>query len=116
MSAKFGPAGNSESFSKMGYKSSLDVPEYVEKTFAARPVGANNTTRRCNCTSIRTSAEINVVFPVPAYPQSIKTALSSDENIKSDNFSKEISCSAVGLNGKFALICAAKYLFITFIK
>lgn len=31
MSAKFGPAGNSESFSAMGYKSSLQVPEYVEK-------------------------------------------------------------------------------------
>ncbi len=31
MKARFGPAGNSESFSKMGYKSSLDVPEYVEK-------------------------------------------------------------------------------------
>lgn len=31
MKAKFGPAGNSESFSKMGYKSSLDVPEYIEK-------------------------------------------------------------------------------------
>ena len=31
MSAKFGPAGNSESFSKMGYKSSLEVPEYIEK-------------------------------------------------------------------------------------
>lgn len=31
MSAKFGPAGNSESFAKMGYKHSLDVPEYVEK-------------------------------------------------------------------------------------
>lgn len=31
MSAKFGPAGNSESFSKMGYKGSLQVPEYIEK-------------------------------------------------------------------------------------
>ncbi len=31
MSARFGPAGNSESFSKMGYKSSLFVPEYIEK-------------------------------------------------------------------------------------
>lgn len=31
MSAKFGPAGNSESFTKMGYKHSLQVPEYVEK-------------------------------------------------------------------------------------
>ncbi len=31
MSAKFGPAGNSESFFKMGYKGSLQVPEYVEK-------------------------------------------------------------------------------------
>ena len=31
MSAKFGPAGNSESFFKMGYKGSLDVPEYVQK-------------------------------------------------------------------------------------
>ena len=31
MSAKFGPAGNSLSFEKMGYKGSLDVPEYVVK-------------------------------------------------------------------------------------
>ncbi len=31
MSAKFGPAGNSESFTKMGYKSSLQVPEYIVK-------------------------------------------------------------------------------------
>lgn len=29
MSAIFGPAGNSESFSKMGYKHSLDVPKYL---------------------------------------------------------------------------------------
>lgn len=29
MSAKFGPAGNSLSFSAMGYKSSLEVPQYV---------------------------------------------------------------------------------------
>lgn len=31
MSARFGPAGNSDSFTKMGYKSSLDVPEYIGK-------------------------------------------------------------------------------------
>lgn len=31
MSAKFGPAGNSESFALMKYKSSLDVPEYIER-------------------------------------------------------------------------------------
>ncbi len=31
MSAKFGPAGNSLSFSQMGYKHSLQVPEYIEK-------------------------------------------------------------------------------------
>ena len=31
MSAIFGPAGNSESFTTLGYKSSLDVPEYVVK-------------------------------------------------------------------------------------
>lgn len=31
MAAKFGPAGNSESFTAMGYKQSLDIPEYVEK-------------------------------------------------------------------------------------
>ena len=31
MSAKFGPAGNSESFAAMGYKHSLQVPEYIEK-------------------------------------------------------------------------------------
>ena len=31
MSAKFGPAGTSDSFAKMGYKGSLDMPEYIEK-------------------------------------------------------------------------------------
>ena len=31
MKARFGPAGNSNSFSAMGYKGSLDVPEYIEK-------------------------------------------------------------------------------------
>ncbi len=31
MSALFGPAGTSDSFSKMGYKNSLQVPEYIEK-------------------------------------------------------------------------------------
>lgn len=31
MSALFGPAGNSESFTKMGYKHSLQVPEYIVK-------------------------------------------------------------------------------------
>ena len=31
MSALFGPAGNSESFAKMGYKTSLQVPEYLVK-------------------------------------------------------------------------------------
>ncbi len=31
MSAKFGPAGNSISFTAMGYKGSLQVPEYVER-------------------------------------------------------------------------------------
>lgn len=31
MSAKFGPAGNSDSFFKMGYKGSLHIPEYVER-------------------------------------------------------------------------------------
>ncbi|MBQ8203364.1 MAG: TIM barrel protein [Clostridia bacterium] len=31
MSAKFGPAGNSVSFTAMGYKHSLQVPEYLEK-------------------------------------------------------------------------------------
>lgn len=31
MSARFGPAGNSQSFSAMGYKHSLQVPEYLVK-------------------------------------------------------------------------------------
>lgn len=31
MSSVFGPAGNSKSFSEMGYKSSLQVPEYLVK-------------------------------------------------------------------------------------
>lgn len=32
MSAKFGPAGTSENFKKLGYKSSLDVPEFIVKS------------------------------------------------------------------------------------
>lgn len=31
MSAKFGPAGNSQSFKDLGYKHSLEVPEYILK-------------------------------------------------------------------------------------
>ena len=31
MPAKFGPAGNSDSFKTMGYKHSLQVPEYIVK-------------------------------------------------------------------------------------
>lgn len=31
MSAKFGPAGSAESFKAMGYKSSLQIPEYLNK-------------------------------------------------------------------------------------
>ena len=31
MSAKFGPAGSAESFKVMGYKSSLQIPEYLNK-------------------------------------------------------------------------------------
>ena len=31
MSAKFGPAGSAESFKKMGYKSSLQIPEYLNR-------------------------------------------------------------------------------------
>lgn len=31
MFAKFGPAGNAESFKAMGYKNTLDVPEYIIK-------------------------------------------------------------------------------------
>ena len=32
MAAKFGPAGTSDNFKKMGYKSSLDVPEFIVKS------------------------------------------------------------------------------------
>lgn len=32
MFAKFGPAGTGDNFKKSGYKNSLDVPEYIEKT------------------------------------------------------------------------------------
>ena len=31
MSAKFGPAGNSQSFNDMGYKHSLEIPQYILK-------------------------------------------------------------------------------------
>ncbi len=31
MNAKFGPAGNSESFTTLGYKKSIDIPAYIKK-------------------------------------------------------------------------------------
>ena len=61
-----------------------------------------------------TSADTSVVFPVPAYPHSMNILRSSADRINSEIFSREFSCSAVGLKGKFDLICEAKYLFITF--
>ena len=42
--------------------------EYLAKTLAALPVGASNTDRFPMLGSDFTRAEINVVFPVPAYP------------------------------------------------
>ena len=90
------------------------LPEYEEKTFAARPVGASRTVFLSSISIVRTRADMSDVFPVPAYPQSKKTLRSSSERMNSDNFSIVFSCSKVGSKGKFNLICEAKYLFITF--
>ena len=45
-----------------------------ERTFAARPVGAINTTLRLCFLCVATTLRITVVFPVPAYPLIIKTS------------------------------------------
>ena len=90
------------------------LPEYDEKTLAARPVGASSVVFLSNCCIVRTRAEMSEVFPVPAYPQRRNTLRSSSEKRKSARLSIAFSCSAVGVNGKFDFICEAKYLFITF--
>ena len=68
MSALFGPAGNSDSFSKMGFKSNLDAPEYVSK------MGLDIYEYQCG-RGVRVSEENAKIYRANAEKFNIKTSL-----------------------------------------
>ena len=68
MSALFGPAGNSDSFSKMGFKSNLDAPEYVSK------MGLDIYEYQCG-RGVRVSEENAKIYKANAEKFNIKTSL-----------------------------------------
>jgi hypothetical protein len=71
--------------------------EYLAKTLAALPVGASKTERFPTEGSDLTSADISVVFPVPAYPFNKKILLLPIVEINSLKFKSTFFCSFVGL-------------------
>ncbi|MCI8622355.1 MAG: TIM barrel protein [Provencibacterium sp.] len=68
MSARFGPAGNSESFRKMGYKKTLDVPDYLVK------MGLNHYEYQCG-RGVRISEEQAKAFGEKSREQGISLSL-----------------------------------------
>lgn len=86
MSARFGPAGNSLSFAEMGYKSSLQVPEYLTK------MGLNAFEYQCGrgvnigeekaaeLGELAKAADIRLSLHAPYY-----ISMSSEEEAKRDN-------------------------------
>lgn len=68
MPAMFGPAGNSDSFAKMGYKSNVDAPEYVSK------MGLDIYEYQCG-RGVRVSEENALKYKANAEKFGIKTSL-----------------------------------------
>jgi len=77
-----------------------DFLEYFANTFAALPVGAISTERFPSIGNDFTKVETKVVFPVPAYPLSIKILLLPIVVTKSAISVIKWSCCFVGLCGK----------------
>ena len=71
--------------------------EYLAKTFAALPVGASKAERFPTEGKDLTSADISVVFPVPAYPFKRNILLLPSVEINSLRSSNTTFCSFVGL-------------------
>lgn len=99
MSAVFGPAGNSVSFTAMGYKHSTDVPEYLEK------IGLNAFEYQCG-RGVNIGLEKAAQFGKIAAQKNIKISLhapyyismSSVEEEKRQNSIKYILDSAKAVN------------------
>ena len=77
-----------------------DFLEYFPKTLAALPVGAIRTERFPKTGRDFTKVETRVVFPVPAYPFSIKIERFPIVPTKSAILVNNSSCSLVGVKGK----------------
>lgn len=95
----FGPAGNSISFGKMGYKSSLDVPEYLEKMGldcfeyqCGRGVNIG-LEKAAQLGKLMAEREKEISLHAPYY-----ISLASKEEEKRDNSIKYISESAAAVN------------------
>lgn len=93
--ARFGPAGNSESFTRMGYKTSLQVPEYIVKMGldafeyqCGRGVNIGEEKAR-QLGGLAKNADISLSLHAPYY-----ISMSSVEEQKRDNSLKYILDSA----------------------
>ena len=84
--------------------------EYFDRTFAALPVGAISTERFPKTGKEFTRVEIRVVFPVPAYPLSIKMLLFPIVATKSDMSVIIWFCLVVGSKGKYSLNFSCSFL------
>lgn len=99
MSAKFGPAGNSDSFKAMGFKNTLDIPDYVLK------MGLNAYEYQCG-RGVNIGAEKAAAFGAVAKEKGIALSLhapyyismSSLEEEKRDNSVNYILASARAVN------------------
>lgn len=99
MSAKFGPAGNSDSFKAMGFKNTLDIPDYVLK------MGLNAYEYQCG-RGVNIGAEKAADFGAAAKEKGIALSLhapyyismSSLEEEKRDNSVNYILASARAVN------------------
>ncbi|CAI8252275.1 MAG: Uncharacterised protein [Cryomorphaceae bacterium] len=80
-----------------------DFLEYFPKTFAALPVGAMSTERFPSTGNDFTKVATKVVFPVPAYPFSIYMLLLPIVLTNSAMSVIRVSCSDVGVKGKWIL-------------
>ena len=81
-------------------------PALSDNTFAARPVGASNTTLRATDERARTMAAVSVVLPVPADPRNNMTLIGLADATKAANTRSTSDCPRVGGKGKHLSISA----------
>lgn len=82
MGAKFGPAGNSESFAAMGYKKTIQVPEYIVR------MGLDAYEYQCGC-GVRISTEAAQAFGQKAKEAGVTLSLHSPYYISLSSLEEE---------------------------